>query len=265
MQLFTRATGAEPGKLERSADTLGGLLKRQPLCGLLGLDLGLKPKQFGLLELGDRLERMLSDSFGVQFVDCAIQLRERVGTGLLHALPALECVVCRRPVGARGLDLLQQVELGLQRERDATEQPTEFGHLGRGCAFRDRILARALLLDRCLRNGELLLEFGTPFRRRKILNCDLIGLGALPEHPLQQWRRERRACRQRQGQHEGCRPVGPGRDHASDSTEFVPSETVPLSRFRRRQGTKAAVEAAASAAVGTVYTVPHPCIASRIS
>ena len=94
----------------------------------------------------------------------------------------------------------------------------------------------------------------------------LIDLGALPEHPLQQRRRERRTCRQRQGQHEGCRPVGPGRDHAPDSTEFVPSGRRRSAGFEGAQARKkAAVEAAASAAVGTVYTVPHPCSASRIS
>jgi hypothetical protein len=147
-------------------------------------------------------------------------MRERVRTGLLHALPALERRR-RRPVRARSLDFLQQVDLGPQRERDATEQPAELGYLGRSCAGRYRILACAFLLDRRLRDDELLLEFGTPFRRRKILDGGLINLGALPEHLLQRRRRERRTCRQRQGQQEGCRPVEPGRDHAPDSTEFV--------------------------------------------
>ncbi len=221
LQLLTRAAGAQPGELERSADTVSGLFQREALRSLNRLELAFRPQQFALLEFGDRLERVLSDSFGVQFVEHTIQLRERIGAGLIQALPALERVVCRGPVCTCSLDFLQRVELGLQQNRNATQQPSEFGHLGRGGAGRDWILARALSLDRRLGNGELLLEFGTPFRRRKILGRWLFDLRTLPEHPLKQRRRERRACRQRQGQHDGCSPEGPGRDHAPDSTEFA--------------------------------------------
>ena len=124
------ARRVQPGQLERSADTISGLLERQPLRGLLGLGAGLQPKQFGLLEFGDRLERVQSDPFGVQFVEYAVQCESAYGPGCSMPFQLLSVVAAARFARAASISCSRSIWARSASGMRPSSQPSSVTSVG---------------------------------------------------------------------------------------------------------------------------------------